>query len=84
VNTGNLLKQQELALSGKLMRTLYYPKWEKIYSRSKGADVYFPRQIRIFDEVEKGNKTSILIRNVDLKRLDKNIFTKAWLESKSR
>src|SRR5262245_27482640 len=27
--TGNMLKQQEFALSGRLMRTSYYPKWEK-------------------------------------------------------
>jgi len=46
--TGNMLKAQERALSGKLMRTSYYPKWEKMFSPSKGADIYFPREIRIF------------------------------------
>jgi hypothetical protein len=82
--TGNLLKQQEFALSGKLMRTAYYPKWEKMFSPSKGADIYFPKQIRIFDEVEKGNRTVIVMQKVDLNKLPANIFTKAWLESKSR
>jgi len=82
--TGNLLKRQEFALSGKLLRTTYYPKWEKMYSKSKGGDVYVPREIRVFDEVEKGNRTTVVIQEVDLQALDANIFTKAWLESKSR
>ena len=84
VKTGNTLKQQERALSGRLMRTSYYPKWKRIYSESKGANVYFPKEIRIFDEVEKGTSTTIVLMEVDLKSLDANIFTKAWLESKSR
>ena len=82
--TGNMLKSQEHALSGKLMRTSYNPKWEKMFSQSKGADIYFPKEIRIYDEVEKGNQTIIFIQKIDLNTLDPNIFTKAWLESKSR
>lgn len=82
--TVNVLKRQEFALSGRLMRTAYYPKWEKMFSPSKGTEVYYPKEIRIFDEIEKGNQTTILIQKVDLNSLDPNIFTKAWLESKSR
>ncbi len=82
--SGNILKRQDVADSGKLMRTTYYPGWNKIYSDSKKADVYFPKEIRIIDEVEKGNQTTVVIQEVDLKALDPNIFTKAWLESKSR
>lgn len=82
--TGNLLKRQDLAASGKLMRTLLYPKWEKAYSASKKADVYYAREVRIFDEIQKGNQTTVVIQNVDLNTLDDSIFTKAWLESKSR
>ena len=82
--TGNTLKRQDFALSGKLMRTTYYPEWTKVYSESKGADVYYPREIRILDEVEQGNQTTIVLQEVDLHSLDDSIFTKAWLESKSR
>jgi outer membrane lipoprotein-sorting protein len=82
--TGNVLKRQELALSGRLMRTGYYPKWKKIFSESKGADVWFPEEMRFYDEVEKANSTLILIRQVDLRPLSPNMFTKAWLEAKSR
>jgi hypothetical protein len=79
-----ILKTQDRALSNKLMRTSYYPKWEKRFSPSKQADVYFPKQIHIFDEVEKGNQTQIVFKEIDLSSLPRNIFTKAWLESKSR
>lgn len=82
--SGNTLKQQELALSGKLMRTSYYPKWNKAFSPAKGADVYVPAEIRIFDEVEKGNRTTVVIRKWDYETLDDSIFTKAWLEARSR
>ncbi len=82
--TGNVLKRQELALSGRLMRTTYYPRWKKVYSESKKEDVWYPEEMRFFDEVEKANSTLILIRAVDLRPLSANIFTKAWLETKSR
>jgi len=82
--TLNVLKQQDLALSGRISRTSYYPRWRKIYSESKKADVWFPEEMRIFDEIEKGSSTLILIKEVDLRPLDANLFTKAWLESKSR
>jgi outer membrane lipoprotein-sorting protein len=82
--TKNVLKRQEFALSGRLLRTSYYPKWKKLYSESKKADVWYPQEIRFYDEVEKANSTLILIKQVDLKPLEANLFTKAWLESKSR
>jgi hypothetical protein len=80
----NILKRQEFALSGRLMRTAYYPKWQKLFSESKKSDVWFPGEIRIFDEVEKSNSTLVLFKSVDLGNLEANMFTKAWLESKSR
>ena len=66
------------------MRTAFYPKWEKIFSESKKADVWFPKEIRIYDEIEKQNQLLVLIKQVDLRNLEENLFTKAWLESKSR
>jgi hypothetical protein len=83
-NEKNVMKRQEFALSGKLLRTSYYPSWEKMFSKSKGAEVYVPKEIRVFDEVEKGNATTVALRDVKLDALDVNMFTKAWLESQSR
>lgn len=82
--TSNILKRQEFALSKRLMRTAYFPKWMKVFSESKKADVWFPQEMRFYDEVEKANSTVIVVKNVDLNALEENIFTKAWLESKSR
>ncbi|MBI5544471.1 MAG: outer membrane lipoprotein-sorting protein [Deltaproteobacteria bacterium] len=82
--TTNVLKSQEYALSGRLMRTSYTPKWQKVYSESKKAEVYFPAEMRFYDEVDKANSTLVLLKSVDLRPLDANLFTKAWLESKSR
>jgi outer membrane lipoprotein-sorting protein len=83
-DTKNVLKRQEYALSGRLLRTSYYPKWKKIYSPSKKGEVWYPQEIRFYDEVEKANQTLVLIQSVDPNALPANLFTKAWLESKSR
>lgn len=82
--TGNVLKRQDFSLSAKLMRTTFYPQWNKMFSESKGTEVYFPKEIRIYDEVQTGNTTTVVMQSVDLKSLDDAIFTKAWLEAKSR
>ena len=82
--TKNVLKRQEFALSNKLLRTSYYPKWKKVFSESKKGEVWYPEEIRFYDEVEKENSTLVLIKSVDLRALEPNLFTKAWLESKSR
>jgi outer membrane lipoprotein-sorting protein len=80
----NILKREEYSLSGKKMRTNYYPKWQKKFSPSKKADVWVPEEMRIYDELEKENTTIVQIKEVDLNSLPGNIFTKAWIESKSR
>ncbi|MSQ83430.1 MAG: outer membrane lipoprotein-sorting protein [Myxococcales bacterium] len=82
--SGNVLKRQEFAASGKLMRTNLTPKWAKRYSESKKGDVWTPKTIYIYDEVEKGNSTVIVLKDMDLRPLQPNLFTKAWLESQSR
>jgi hypothetical protein len=83
-DTKNILKRQEFALSGRLLRTTYYPKWKKVMSEAKKDFVWYAEETRSFDEVEKKNSTLILVKDLDLRPLEANIFTKAWLESKSR
>jgi hypothetical protein len=82
--TGNDLKRLDYALSGKLMRTSYVPKWQKLYSDAKKSDLWYRQEVRIYDEVDKSNSTFVIVRSIDLHSLDENMFTKAWLESKSR
>ncbi len=81
---GNVLKRQDFALSGRLVRTTYYPKYGKLFSPSKGSDVWFAQEIRIFDELQKGNTTTVVIRSTALEPLGDEVFTKAWLEARSR
>ena len=84
LETSNILKSQEFASSGRLMRTVYTPKWSNVHSESKGGSVWYPSEIRIYDEVEKENSTVIVMKSIDLRPLDDSIFTKAWVEGKSR
>ncbi len=80
----NTLKREEYSLSGKLMRTIYYLRWTKKYNEMKKDYVLYPQEVRIFDELKKGNSTINLTKTIDFKPLEKNIFTKAWIESMSR
>jgi hypothetical protein len=79
-----VLKRQEFALSGRLLRTTYYPKWDHIYSPAKKTDVWYPKEIRLYDELETGKSTLLVIKQVDARPLPENMFTKAWLERQSR
>ncbi len=80
--TNNPLKIGSYALSERLMQTSYYPKWVRVESKSGG--VYYPEEIRIYDELTKGNETIIKVQKAQIAPLPSNIFTKAWLESQSR
>ncbi|MBP6217072.1 MAG: outer membrane lipoprotein-sorting protein [Oligoflexales bacterium] len=82
--TQNILKRQDFSLSAKLMRTIFYPQWTKVFSKSKGKDVFVPKEIRIFDEIEKENNTIVVLKDVNLDPLEENLFTKAWIEKKSK
>ena len=64
----------------------YSPKVRDLEVRLKAffdAHIY-RNEKRFYDEVEKANQTLVLIKSIDLRPLDPNLFTKAWLESKSR
>jgi hypothetical protein len=82
--TNNVLKRQDFALSGRLLRTAYFPKWKQKFSQAKKGDVWYAEEARIYDEIEKENSTFIVVKSVDFTPLESNLFTKAWLESKSR
>ncbi len=79
----NILKRLDFAGPNKLMRRTLYPKWLKIKDTT-GKDVWYAEQMFFYDEVEKSNQSVVQIKAVDLSALPANMFTKAWLESKSR
>lgn len=82
--TQNVLKREESALSGKLLRRALYPGWEKRFSKSKGADVYVPKEIYAYDLLDNEKLTKVKLQDVSLDPLEKNMFTKAWIETQSR
>ena len=72
------LKEESYSLSGTLMQTAYYLKYAPIKGR------FVPVKHMYIDEFEKGNKTMVDISNISTKKLDKKIFTKAYLENLSK
>ena len=73
-----ILKEASYSLSGTLMQTAYYLK----YTEVKGRLV--PVKQLYVDEFEKGNKTVVEISGIAIEKLDKNVFTKAYLENLSK
>ncbi len=79
----NVLKQQDYALSGRLLRTTYRLNYQRL-SDASGKEQLIPMKSIVKDEVEIGNETTMVLEQIDTQPLAENIFTKAWLESKSR
>ena len=73
-----LLKESSFALSGALMQTAYFLKYTPIEGR------YVPVEQIFIDEFEKGNKTKVDIRDISVRPIGKEVFTKAYLENLSK
>lgn len=70
-----LLKQEDLSVNGRLMRTSLYPKWADL-----GKGKFFPSQMLIVDEINKGEKSQLTMTEMSLAPLPDKVFTKAFLE----
>jgi len=84
VTTTNTLKREEYALSGKLLRTVLCSGWKKVILKERPEPFWYAEDVRLYDELHKGNSSTFKAKAVDLSSLPANLFTKAWLESKSR
>lgn len=73
-----VLKEQSFAMSGSLMQTAYYLKYNLV------DNSYVPVKMMFIDEFEKGNKTIVEISGISTKALDDKLFTKAYLENLSK
>ena len=80
VRQDNLLraKEQSFSSSGTLMQSGYYTKYQPVAGRQLATRMVF------VDEVEKGNRSMVDLSEMKVGKVDPDIFTKAWLESKSR
>jgi outer membrane lipoprotein-sorting protein len=69
-----VLKSEEYSLSGRLMRTSYYPNY------TKAADGFMPTQMIFVDEVVKGDKTTVTFDKISTGDLGDDVFTKSYVE----
>ena len=69
-----LLKQEDYSLSGRLVRTMIFPKWTTVGGR------YIPSQQLILDNLKEGEKTQLTISNISNAKIPDDVFTKAYLE----
>ena len=73
-----LLKAENYGLSGRLMRTSYYPQYRKI------GVTYIASMMLFVDELRAGEKTQITIRDPSLSPIPDELFTKTFIERASR
>lgn len=69
-----LLKEEAYSVSGRLMRTTYYPKYVEL------AGKLVPSQILIVDELNPGEKSQLTMTEQSTATLPDRVFTKAFLE----
>ena len=73
-----LLKVEDYSLSGRLLRTSYFPS----YARS--GNYYIPTKVLIVDTINAGEKTEISTRNISFNNIPNTVFTRAYLEQVNR
>jgi outer membrane lipoprotein-sorting protein len=73
-----LLKMENYGLSGRLMRTAYYPHYTRIGEHT------VPDSMLYVDELRKGEKTQVTLAEMSTAPLPDSVFTKAFLERVSR
>lgn len=83
-DTGLPLKADQYADSGRLMRSMFVTKWLTKKDPTNGKEVVVPQEIRVFDQVDKGVRLQMVLRDIEFGGLDGSIFTKGWVEAKSR
>lgn len=70
-----ILKEEDYGASGRLMRTTLFPKYAEV-----SAGKFFPSQMLIVDEINKGEKSQITMSELSTAKLPDKVFTKAFIE----
>ncbi len=73
-----VLKEEHYSVSGRLMRTLAYPRYQMV------SGSYVPQAILIVDNLKQGEKTQITFANVVISKLPDSVFHKEYLERVNR
>ena len=73
-----LLKAENYGLSGRLMRSAYYPSYLKL------GDKFVASKMLFVDELRPGEKTQITLKDALLAPIPDSVFTKAYIERVNR
>jgi outer membrane lipoprotein-sorting protein len=73
-----VLKEESYSVSGRLMRSTYYPKYIQVGQR------YLPSQALIVDELNVGEKTQLSLKDASVAAIPDYVFTKQYLELVNR
>lgn len=73
-----VLKAQNFSLSGRLMRSDYFPKYVRVEDR------FLPSQMLFVDELKEGERTQVTMANTSLAQLPDSVFSKSYLERVNR
>ena len=73
-----VLKTANYSLSGRLMRTAYYPNYVRVQDR------LIPSKMLFVDELKKGEKTQVTIKEASVADVPDTVFTKSYLERVNR
>ncbi len=73
-----LLKAENYSLSERLMRTVYYPGYISLGKK------FIPSKILIVDELKKGERSQLTIKDPSVSTLPDYVFTKSYIERVNR
>jgi len=73
-----VLKSEEYSLSGRLLRTSYYPGY------FQSGDFFNPKQMIFVDALVDGKKTTVTFNEISTRPLPDSVFTKPYIEQANR
>ena len=73
-----VLKVQNFSLSGRLVRSDYFPKYVSVEGR------FLASQMLFVDELKEGERTQVTMANTSLAQVPDSVFTKSYLERVNR
>jgi outer membrane lipoprotein-sorting protein len=69
-----ILKEEDFSVNGRLMRTVLYPRYERV------GDRIIPKQVLIVDELNEGERTQLTMTDATTRQIPDSVFSKAYLE----
>ncbi|MBU8913367.1 MAG: outer membrane lipoprotein-sorting protein [Spirochaetales bacterium] len=69
-----VLKEEDFSVNGRLMRTVLYPRYERVGSK------IIPKQVLIVDELNDGERTQLTMTDATIQTIPDSVFSKAYLE----